>query len=308
MPSEAWPPEPHPSLSHYWRYRFGEPVRRISLDPGLSCPNRDGTKGTAGCAFCDPASFAPSAGDRRPVSEQLADGIRRLRARGIRRFAAYFQPRTNTYAPPQVLRSLWDQAAAFPEVVALCVGTRPDCVPDPVLDLLAGYADRFEVWLELGLQSCRNDTLERLGRGHTAEDFADACRRAGARGLKVCAHVILGLPGESPADERETARFLARLGVAGVKLHQLSVVRATPLEAVWRRGELAVLSEDGYIDRAAAFIRELPPRTVIHRMVGDTLGERLLAPKFDKHRVIRGIRKALAGRAGEEAAPGPDGA
>ncbi len=309
MPSEPWPLEPHPSVSRYWRLRFGETVRRISLDPGLSCPNRDGTRGTAGCAFCDPSSFAPSAGDPRPVTEQLADGIRRLRARGIRRFAAYFQPRTNTYAPPQVLRSLWDQVAAFPEVVVLCVGTRPDCVPDPVLDLLAGYTDRFEVWLELGLQSCRDATLERLGRGHTAEDFADACRRAGARGLKVCAHVILGLPGESPADERATARFVAGLGVAGVKLHQLSVVRGTPLEAAWRRGDLAVLSEHAYVDRAAAFIRELPARTVIHRLVGDTLGDRLLAPKFDKHRVIRGIRGRLAtspgGRAEGGAARGP---
>ncbi|GAB6061379.1 TIGR01212 family radical SAM protein [Deferrisoma palaeochoriense] len=293
MPSRPWPPDPYPGAGRYWKARFGGEVRRVSLDAGLSCPNRDGTVGTGGCLFCDPASFAPSAGDPRPVAEQLAAGIERLRARGVTRVAAYFQPHTNTHAPLPVLKALWDACRAFPEVVALCVGTRPDCVSDPVLDLLAGYRDRWEIWLELGLQSARDETLRRLGRGHTAEAFADAVRRARARGLLACAHVILGLPGEAPDDEAQTASFLADLGVEGVKLHQLAVVEGTPLAALWRRGEVAPLPEEAYIERAAAFVRRLPPRTVLHRLVGDTLGDRLLAPRYDRNRVIREIRARL---------------
>lgn len=298
-------PEPYPSLATHWQARFGERVRRVGLDAGLSCPNRDGTRGTGGCAFCDPASFAPCAGDPRSVGEQLAAGLERLTRQGVRRAAAYFQPHTNTYAPLPVLRGLWDAVLPFPEVVALCVGTRPDCVPDPVLGLLAGYGNPREVWLELGLQSAQDETLARLRRGHTAQDFADACRRARERGLKVCAHVILGLPGEGPGDEAATARFLAELGVEGVKLHHLAVVRGTELEGAWRRGEVQTLGEGEYAARAAAFVAALPPGTVLHRLVGDTAGDRLLAPRFDKGRVVRAVREALGEREvkGEKKAP-----
>jgi radical SAM protein (TIGR01212 family) len=192
-----------------------------------------------------------------------------------------------------VLEGLWSSLLSFPEVVALCVGTRPDCVPDPVLDLLARYRERWEVWLELGLQSARDDTLARLGRGHTAAQFADACRRARARGLMVCAHVILGLPGEGPGDEARTAAFLGDLGAEGVKLHHLAVVRGTALERSWRAGDLRLLEEAQYAARAVDFVRALPPRTILHRLVGDTAADRLLAPHYDKARAIRAIRRAL---------------
>ncbi len=294
MPSPPWPPEPWPSLGRHWRALHGEPVRRVSLDPGFSCPNRDGLLGTAGCIFCDPASFSPSHGDPRPVARQLAAGIAALGESGVRKVAAYFQPRTNTHAPPAVLERLWEEALGFPQVVALCVGTRPDCVPEAVLDGLAAWRERAEVWLELGLQSSRDETLRRLRRGHGAEAFADACRRARGRGLKVCAHVILGLPGEGVEDELATAALLAGLGVEGVKLRQLAVVRGTELEAAWRRGEVPVLGEAEYAARAAAFVRALPRGTVLHRLVGDTPAGRLLAPRFEKGRVLREIREALA--------------
>lgn len=283
----------YPGLSAHWRERFGAPVHRVGLDAGLSCPNRDGSLGTRGCAFCDPASFALCAGDPRPVPVQLAAGIERLRRRGVDQVAAYFQPHTNTYAPLPRLRELWDGVLPFPEVVALCVGTRPDCVPDPVLDLLGGYRTGLEIWLELGLQSARDDTLARLGRRHTAADFADACARAKRRGLRVCAHVILGLPGEGPEEEGRTAAFLAGMGIDGVKLHQLAVIRGTPLEGPWRAGVLATLSEDDYVERAAAFVRRLPAGTVLHRLVGDAPADRLLAPHFEKGRVVQRIREAL---------------
>ncbi len=289
-------PSPWPSLADHWRARFGERVQRVALDAGFSCPNRDGTRGTGGCAFCDPSSFSPAVGDPRPVAEQLAAGIARLEKRGIRRAAAYFQPHTNTYAPLPSLVAAWDAAAAFPAVVAVCVGTRPDCVPDPVLDLLARYRERFEVWLELGLPSAREATLERLSRGHGAGAFADAAARARARGLRVCAHVILGLPGEGPGDEAHTAEVLVDAEVDGVKLHHLAVVRETALEAPWRAGDLALLTEEEYVARAAAFLARLPQTTVLHRLVGDTAGDRLLAPRYDKARAVAAIRARLAAR------------
>lgn len=284
----------YPSLAEHWRRRFGERVQRVSLDAGLSCPHRPGAPGVGGCTFCEPASFAPSAGDRRSVAEQLAAGLEGLARRGIGLAAAYFQPHTNTCAPLEQLRSLWDAAASFPSVVALCVGTRPDCVPDRVLDLLALYRSRFEVWLELGLQSARDDTLARLNRGHTAADFADAARRARARGLLVCAHVILGLPGETAADESATARFLAATGAEGLKLHQLAVVAGTALEAEWRQGGVPLLTEEEYAARVAAFVGELAPGTVLHRLVGDTDPARLLGPRFDKARASRAVLGRLA--------------
>ncbi|MBI5443163.1 MAG: TIGR01212 family radical SAM protein [Deltaproteobacteria bacterium] len=269
----------------------------MSLDAGFSCPNRDGTKGRQGCAFCDPASFSPAFGDARSVSEQLSEAIVKLTTRGLAsKFAAYFQPGANTYAPPEALREAWENAAAFPEVVALCVGTRPDCVPDSVLDLLASYVGRFgEIWLELGLQSAKDETLRRLGRGHTVADFRDACAGARSRGLRVCAHVILGLPGEMPQDEAATAELLAELEVEGVKLHQLAFVEGTRLGEEWRQGLVRAIEEEEYVERAVAFIRRLRPGTVLHRLVGDTAGARLLAPRYDKARVVRAIRAALAG-------------
>jgi radical SAM protein (TIGR01212 family) len=294
MPSSPWPPK-YPSLAEHWQARFHERVQRVSLDAGFSCPNRDGAAGREGCVFCDPVTFSPAAGDRRPVSVQLATRMTSLRQRGVTKFAAYFQPHTNTYAPLPVLREIWDEVLLFPEVVALCVGTRPDCVPDPVLDLLSSYRDRLEVWLELGLQSAHDGTLRRLNRAHTAGDFADACRRARARRFQVCAHVILGLPDEAAADETYTAGFLSDLGVEGVKLHQLAVVRGTALETAWRRGAVQVLTEEEYVERAVAFVRRLPPNAVLHRLVGDTRAERLLAPRYNKGRVVDAIRRGIRG-------------
>ncbi len=291
-----WSPSPaarYPSLAEHWKARFGERVQRVSLDAGFSCPNRDGTLGTSGCSFCDPAAFSPAAGDRRPVGVQLAAGVEHLAVRGIRKFAAYFQPHTNTYAPLETLRRVWSEALSSPDVVALCVGTRPDCVPEPVLDLLAETGPEKEVWLELGLQSARDDTLRGLNRGHTAADFADACRRARPRQILVCAHVILGLPGEDAADEGRTAEFLTDLEVDGVKLHHLAVVTGTPLEVEWRRGNLRVLEEAEYAERAANFIRRLAPGTILHRLVGDTVPGRLLAPRYNKGRVAAAIRGRL---------------
>lgn len=262
------------------------------MDAGFSCPNRE--NGGQGCAFCDPASFSPSAGDERSVGEQIRSGVERLRGRGVRKVAVYFQPRTNTYGPLKRLREVWDEAASAPEAVALCVGTRPDAVGDEVLDLLGSYSSRFgEIWLELGLQTSNPVTLDLLGRGHSPEAFSDACRRARSRGLKVCAHVILGLPGEGSGEESETARFIAASGVEGLKLHQLAVVRGTKIEKMWQNGGVRTLSGEEYARRAVSFIKLLPKTTILHRLCGDTAPGSLIAPVFCKAKVERLIRKEL---------------
>lgn len=280
-----------PSLLLHWRRVFGGKVKRIALDPGFVCPHM---QKTGGCSYCDPSSFSPVYGDARPVAEQLREGVERGTARGFRMFAAYFQPRTNTHAPLPVLREVWDVATFFPEVVALCVGTRPDCVADPVLDLLSSYSGRFgEIWLELGLQSANDATLTGIGRGHDSACFADAAKRAKSRGLKVCAHVILGLPGETAESEENTATFLRQLDIDGVKLHQLAIIAGTRIEADYLAGKFPTLSEDEYGGRAADFVKLLPEGTVLHRLVGDSLPGSELAPNFDKNRVLENIRKKL---------------
>jgi len=286
----------YPSVASSWRERFGEKVQRVGLDAGLGCPHRDPATGRGGCVFCDPASFSPAAGSRLSVEKQLERGMRWFGRNGIRKFAAYFQAGTNTHGPPEHLRALWDAVAAEPAVVALCVGTRPDCLPDDVLDLLATYGERFgEIWLEIGLQSANDQTLKALNRGHAAADFADAVERSRARGLKVVAHVILGLPGEGEEEEAATARFLAATGAEGVKLHHLAVVRGTPLEKRFARGEISLLEPEEYARRAAAFLLRLDPKTVAHRLVGDTTPGRLVAPFYEKAAVLARIREHLEG-------------
>lgn len=286
-------PDRYPGLARHWTKLHGEKVWRISLDPGFSCPNRDGALGEDGCAYCNPSSFAPSAGDKRSITLQLDEGINRLRKKGFKKFAAYFQPHTNTYAPVEELRKAWDEVLPFKDVVALCIGTRPDCLDEQTLDALADYKYRHEIWLEIGLQSANDSTLKWLNRRHSAGDFAAACQRAKQRGIKVCAHVILGLPGETARSELETARFLSAHEVEGIKLHHLSIIKGTRLERDWRAGEIGLLSQEEYAARASAFILQLAPTTIIHRLVGQTMGDGLLAPVYDKRQAVAMIRNKL---------------
>ncbi len=255
---------------------------KVSLDGGFGCPNRDGSLGTRGCVFCDPASFSPS---RRSVSAsisaQLEEGIRRLGARyRVDRFVAYFQPGTNTYAPVEQLRALYEQAIAHPKVVGLAIGTRPDCVPDDVLDLLSELAGQTWVSIEYGLQTIHDRTLDWMNRGHHYEAFLDAVQRSRRRGLKVGVHVILGLPGESRDDMLATARELARLEIDSVKLHNLYAVHNTPLAGMVARGEVRLVELDEYVGLVVDFLEQLPPSCVIDRLSGDAPPEYLVGPSW----------------------------
>lgn len=280
--------------------RHGERVHKLSLHAGFTCPNRDGSKGIGGCSFCNNASFAPMARERAAVREQIAAGRRVIRRRtGARRYIAYFQAYTNTYGELDRLKALYDEALAEPDVIGLAIGTRPDCVPDAVLELLAEYRDQgHEIWLELGLQSAFDASLARVNRGHGWTEYAATLKAARARGLRVCTHLIIGLPGEDRRHARQSLLRVLALGVDGLKLHPLHVVKGTRLANEWRRGEYRPLAQAEYVDIAADLIALTPPEVVWHRVTATAAERILLAPAWcaRKWRVLNAIEGALATR------------
>jgi radical SAM protein (TIGR01212 family) len=287
-------------LSRYLRQQFGTRVWKVSVDAGFDCPNRDGTVASGGCVFCDPASFSPS---RRlgvaAISAQIAAGVCRLKSRSeTDRFLAYFQPATNTYAPPGRLRQLYQQALSQPGIVGLIIGTRPDCVPDEVLDLLAKFSRQTWVSVEYGLQSIHLKSLQWMNRGHGPEAFVDAVQRSQRRGLRVGAHVILGLPGESADDIKATARELARLAIHSVKLHNLHAVRGTRLAEWVAQAEVRLPSLAEHAAWVVDFLERLPANCVIDRISGDAPPDCLIGPAWclDKAAIRRAVETEFVRR------------
>ena len=299
------------AFSDLLKREFGCRVHRISVDGGFTCPNRDGTVGTGGCIYCGGRGsgahgILPDAG----VREQLEHGkevmVRKYKAQ---RFIAYFQAYSNTHAPVDQLRRLYDEALAVPDVVGLIIGTRPDCLPTEVLDLLGEYARNTWFWLELGMQSPLDRSLEYLGRGHDFRTFEEAVLRAKGAGLRVCAHVILGLPGETRQEMLSGAEVLNRLGVNGVKLHLLHVMKGTRLEERYRRGEVAVMERDEYVGVVCDYLERLHPDIVIQRLTGDGGHDHLVAPlwslkKFEVLNAIDGELERRETRQGLKAGAG----
>jgi radical SAM protein (TIGR01212 family) len=297
---------------------FGCRVHRISVDAGFSCPNRDGSVGTGGCIYCGgKGSGAFGIVQGVPVAEQIEAGkevmIRKYKAK---RFIAYFQAYSNTYAPPSTLRALYDEALGVGDVVGLIVGTRPDCLPDEIVDLLAEYAERTYFWLELGLQSPLDRTLALIGRGHDFASFARAAQNCKKRGIRVCAHIILGLPGETMDEMLATAGILNDLGIDAVKIHLLHVMKETPLAELYRQGKVKLLDRDEYVGLVCDFLERLKPETSIQRLTGDGGRDHLIAPlwslqKFEVLNAIdyemeqRGTRQgsALSRQSSENALP-----
>ncbi len=275
-------------------------VHKIALDTGFTCPNRDGSKGRGGCTFCNNASFSPNGRDAPSIALQLAAGRRAIARRTrAQRYIAYFQAYTNTYASVSELDRLYRAALSEPDVIGLAIGTRPDCVPDVVLDLLAGYIEEgLDVWLELGLQSAFDDTLTRVNRGHGLAEYRSAVTAARQRGIKVCTHLILGLPGENAAHYHATLDTVLDMGVDGLKLHPLHVVKGTQLANQWRRGEYFPLNMSEYLRSAADLIERTPEHIVFHRVTGTASKEILLAPAWcsQKWNVLNGIEAELRQR------------
>jgi radical SAM protein (TIGR01212 family) len=268
--------------SFFLRQRFGGRVQKISLDAGFTCPNVDGQVATGGCTYCDNRSFSVSRRlPRRPIGQQVEEAVQRLQTRyDCQQFLAYFQPATNTYAPVGRLRAVYEEALAHPRVVGLAIGTRPDCVPDEVLELLAEIAQRTYLSVEFGIQTIHNRSLAWMNRGHEHGASLDALQRSQGRGFEIGAHLILGLPGETAADMLATAREVARLQFDSVKVHNLYAVKHTRLADEVQRGEVALLERDQYVRMLVDFLELLPPTTVVERLGGDAPAEYLLGPAW----------------------------
>lgn len=263
--------------------RYGEKVHKLSLHGGFSCPNRDGTIGRGGCTFCNVASFADEQAQYLPIRQQLAQ--RAVQTDRAKRYLAYFQAYTNTYAEVQLLKNMYEEALQAADIVGLCVGTRPDCVPDAVLDLLAGYCQQgYEIWLELGLQTANDKTLKRINRGHDFVCYEQVAKRARAMGIKVCTHLIVGLPGDTKDDNLNTIRRTIAVGVDGIKLHPLHIVEGSKMGQAWKADRLEALSLEKYVDIASEMIRLTPPDVVYHRVSASARRPTLLAPVWCENR------------------------
>ncbi len=285
------------TLSSWLKERFGEPVRKITIDAGLGCPNRDPAKGLKGCIYCNSRGSGTGALSKGlTIAQQVDTGIEALSKRyATRKFIGYFQSYTNTNGPANQLRKLYQEVLARPEIVGLAIGTRPDCVPDETLDMIAELAESHLIWMEYGLQSVHDRTLKLIKRGHGSEEFFDALGRTQSRGIPVVVHVILGLPGETQDDMIATAKALARAPIHGVKLHPLYVVRGTELEKLYNQGEYEPLSEKAARDAIIAVLNVLPPEVVVHRMTSDPHPEELVAPLWmlDRRKVRNNLLRQM---------------
>jgi len=272
------------SYNRHLKDIFPYKVYKIPIDAGFSCPNIDGTVAYGGCAYCDNKSFSPNTRTSpRPIGEQIASGMDFYRRRfGAEKFIVYFQAFTNTHGPVEHLKRLYDEAMAFPDVVGLSIGTRPDCVPEAVLDLLSGYQARTHLWIEYGLQSIHDRTMAGLNRAHTYDQFLDAVERTRRRGLRICAHVILGLPGESSEMMMETADEAARLNLDAIKIHHFYISKNTALARCHERQSIDTLSLEQYVSLTCDFLERLPPAMIIERLMGEINKKYVVSPLWGR--------------------------
>jgi uncharacterized protein len=284
-------------LKSFWLNRFGCRVYKLQIDAGFTCPNRDGTVSRGGCIYCDGrGSRLRQIGPLPSVAEQIRRGKEYYKKnRNAGKFIAYFQTFTNTYAPVEKLKELYDEALAEEDVIGLSVGTRPDCVSDGITYLLQDYARKSHVWLELGLQSIHDRTLRLINRGHSAAAFLDAVHRLSGTDIHICTHIIVGLPGETREDILETAGAIAALPIHGIKIHSLLALKGTVVGDLYEKGEMAMLSRDDYVRTVSDILEILPPEMVIQRLTADGYRDIFLGPRWavNKMEVINAIDKEL---------------
>jgi uncharacterized protein len=292
---------PYFAANFHLRQLFGARVQKISIDAGFTCPNVDGSVATGGCTFCDNRSFSPSrrlprAGIRGQIDQSLVR--MKLRYRKCRDFLAYFQPATNTYAPVERLRSVYEEAMKHPQIVGLVIGTRPDCVQDHVLDLLQELAARVYVAVEYGMQTMHDRSLDWMNRGHHHDATVDAIERSRGRGFEIGAHIMLGLPGESHDDMLATARECGRLGIDAVKIHNLYCVKGTPLAEQVANGQVRLMERAEYVRTLVDFIELLPPTMIVDRISGDAPPDYFIGPSWclDKPAVKAAVLAEFARR------------
>ncbi len=266
--------------NHYLRQLFGQRVQKIAVDAGLSCPNRDGTLSDEGCIYCNSKGsgsglWAKGKSIREQVEAKKIGAVKKYKAK---KFLAYFQSYSNTYAPCDRLRQIYDQALSCEGMVGMAVGTRPDCIDAEKLDLLESYAKDYLVWLEFGLQSVHDKTLSLINRRHTFQDFLDAVGMTRDRGIRICTHIILGLPDEDRQMMLESAKKIAGAGVDGVKIHLLYVIKGTALDRMYNTGDYTPMTQDAYVETVCDFLELLPKEMIIQRITGDPHLDELRAP------------------------------
>ncbi len=264
----------------YLRQLFGQRVQKISIDAGLSCPNRDGTLSKKGCIYCNLKGSGSGMFNRGlSIKEQIENNkIGAVKKYKAKKFLAYFQSYSNTYTRCEHMKNMFDEALACEGMVGMAIGTRPDCIDETKLDLIESYTENYLVWLEYGLQSVHDVTLNNMNRQHTVNDYFDAVELTKGRGVNICAHVILGLPGEDRNMMLQTARTLAETQINGIKIHLLYVVKGTILDQMWKRGDYTPLEQHEYVDTVCDFLERLPANIIIQRVTGDPHAQELRAP------------------------------
>lgn len=288
------------TLNWALRQEFGTKIFKVMLDAGFTCPNLDGTVAKGGCTFCSTKGSGDFAGDRR---EDLVTQFNTVRNRQHEKwpdakYMGYFQAYTNTYAPVPVLREYYEVILEQPGVVGLSIATRPDCLPDDVIEYLAELNERTYLWLELGLQTIHDSTSELINRAHDTDCFVDAVERLRKHGIRTCAHIIYGLPGETHEMMMATGQAMADLNVEGIKIHLLHLMKKTPMVHQWKQGLLRFLEMDEYIKLVVDTLELLPPEMVIHRITGDAPRDLLIGPMWSQNKweVLNGIDRELKER------------
>lgn len=292
-----WGEKRYYSLDFFLKQKFQRKIVKIPIDGGFTCPNRDGTKGKEGCAFCSGKGSGEFAGIRTDsIFDQIEMGRKRIESKWSDcGYIAYFQAFTNTYAPVDQLKKKYEQALCFPDVVGLAIATRPDCIDDSVLDLLSDLNRKTTLWVELGLQTIHDKTAELFHRGYNLECFEDCLNRLHSRGIDVVVHVIFGLPGEEEREMTETISYLSNRPIQGIKIQLLHVLEGTVLARWYREGKFSLLEQEEYVNLVCQSIRILRPDIVIHRLTGDGAGEILIGPMWSrrKRQVLNNIQKRL---------------
>jgi radical SAM protein (TIGR01212 family) len=289
---------------HTWNYemreQFNDKVFKVMLDAGFTCPNRDGSIARGGCTFCSARGSGDFAGSRR---DDLITQFNSIRDKQHEkwphaRYIGYFQAYTNTYAPVDVLREYYEVILEQPGVVGLSIATRPDCLPDDVIEYLAELNERTYLWVEMGLQTIHQETSDLINRAHDTECFIDAVEKLRRHGIRVCAHIIYGLPQETHEMMLETGRAVANMDVQGIKIHLLHLMKGTPMVRQYEADLLRFLEQDEYIKLVADTLEFLPPEMIVHRLTGDAPRKLLIGPMWsqEKWEVLNGIDAELEAR------------
>ena len=279
--------KPYYDLKSYYRNNSSERVYKIQIDAGFTCSNRDGSRGVGGCSYCDGrGSQLRQQGPLPSVRKQLEEGKRLYkRLRQATRFVAYFQTFTNTYAELSKLSKLYEEALSVDEVVGLSVGTRPDAMSEEVVELLSGFSSDYDVWLEYGLQSMHAESLERINRGHSLEEFVKAVEMLSGSAIKLCVHAIIGFPWETREMVFQTADFVAGLPINGIKIHSLLLLEGTPLYREFLAQPFSMLERSEYVSLVAGFLERLPPEVVIQRLTAEGYRDIFVAPDWARNKL-----------------------